>query len=457
MIFNELPSIIDREGFFMKNSLIKESNWQENILSIFKKMSNISSPKLLAQAINPAIIEKQKQALSFIKADMLNEYFSMVKNGYSQTEEEKNLINDKIYGLLEKNSYNSHFSKTLSIQEQLNDYVAHGLKLDHIFVKDFLIHDMIEDFKYPFRQLLSKKDEDFEGFLQRDIPPATIHKFSEGETSTRVYNQFKDFYKELRTVFLKPESQEIFKHIWQDVFFNPEKKITTKFRKNPLDMVDKISLIERLAYMMPKTVLKDIDLSQFMQCLEKWQSIGNKIKKTELNSNFFENKIYNFNSGINALKIIMKDHYKEKINHIIEETQDVFNENYMQKMTIQNSHEISDKISFKDLPPVAHEKINQLQTLYKVLKNRQLTEKDSFDLKNIMEKRIPETLNKYLSMDSQFRTELKNHQGKNAKDFMMETLTNFENRLNQIMEHNNENKLTDLQVMSQYSQKLKMN
>lgn len=58
-------------------------------------------------------------------------------------------------------------------------------------------------------------------------------------------------------------------------------------------------------------------------------------------------------------------------------------------------------------------------------------------------------------MNPEYRTSLKDVNGKTAQDLMMESLGNFSDRFEQILHNANEVKLKHLSVISKYSQKLK--
>lgn len=94
--------------------------------------------------------------------------------------------------------------------------------------------------------------------------------------------------------------------------------------------------------------------------------------------------------------------------------------------------------------------LKNLQNLCENLNLEKLEKEELFQLQNISEKRIPEILQKYLSIDPEYRIELRNSKGQNAEELMNESLEELRDYLKIIHKNMNENKFNELAVTHQY-------
>ena len=104
-----------------------------------------------------------------------------------------------------------------------------------------------------------------------------------------------------------------------------------------------------------------------------------------------------------------------------------------------------------DLPEAAH-------YIYNSIENLKFTKEDKMILNSInsfeyelIEKRIPETIMKYLNVDEQYRNNLKDISGRTAENLLIETLENFlinKKELNLIL---NKQKLSELSIEKRYT------
>ena len=101
--------------------------------------------------------------------------------------------------------------------------------------------------------------------------------------------------------------------------------------------------------------------------------------------------------------------------------------------------------------PINIQKIlDQLNQLYNEFNQQKLNEEQRFQINNLFDKKIPDTIQKYLSIDPEYRKELKNSQGQNAEAIMLSSLEEIITKLMNLKKQNNENKLQDLTVKQHY-------
>lgn len=85
---------------------------------------------------------------------------------------------------------------------------------------------------------------------------------------------------------------------------------------------------------------------------------------------------------------------------------------------------------------------------------KEMSSEQLFTINNIIEKRVPESLQKYLSMNEEYRETLVNNEDKNALMLMNEVLSNYNQKLMAVIQEINENKLRELSVSQRYSMKM---
>ena len=101
-------------------------------------------------------------------------------------------------------------------------------------------------------------------------------------------------------------------------------------------------------------------------------------------------------------------------------------------------------------------KLDQLNTLYIEMNQEELNEEQRFQMKNLFEKKIPETIEKYLSIDPEYRKELKNFKGQNAEEIMLSSLEEIMTKFIEVKKEKNENNLQDLTVKQHYFKEIKI-
>jgi hypothetical protein len=73
---------------------------------------------------------------------------------------------------------------------------------------------------------------------------------------------------------------------------------------------------------------------------------------------------------------------------------------------------------------------------------------------DIIYRRLPEVINKYASIDLEYRNILKNKDGKTAEDLALESLINYKQQLTNLKKLINEDKLISLSTTQRYTQSI---
>lgn len=121
------------------------------------------------------------------------------------------------------------------------------------------------------------------------------------------------------------------------------------------------------------------------------------------------------------------------------------------KLNMQLGHSIELEHMITDLPKVAQklfESIKEIKFSEEDIKILESAHKFEYDL---IDKKIPEAVMKYLSVDSQYRDNLKNISGKTAENLLVETLENILITKKDLSLTLNQYKLSELSVTRRYT------
>lgn len=146
--------------------------------------------------------------------------------------------------------------------------------------------------------------------------------------------------------------------------------------------------------------------------------------------------------------------FKDKADNLLQRTKAAYIEDRVEKLTIKSLEEKTKNFSVRRLPKKAGDMVLAIEQKCQKLKDVNDVE-IQFAVENTIEKVLPETLRKYLSIDEEYRTTLTNNKGKNAEDLLMESLQNIEEKLSKFLENKNEVKLKELEINAVYTKKLK--
>lgn len=105
-----------------------------------------------------------------------------------------------------------------------------------------------------------------------------------------------------------------------------------------------------------------------------------------------------------------------------------------------------------ELPIKAKEIIKNINEKYALLNSQtNLSEEDNLEVTNLYENRLPQIVKKFLVIDQEYRTELKNVEGKNAEQLMIESLDNIYHIIEDKVEKINIERLSELSVAKRYT------
>lgn len=158
---------------------------------------------------------------------------------------------------------------------------------------------------------------------------------------------------------------------------------------------------------------------------------------------------------IKSLKNNMNTNIQQQINDWKEETSELFSNEVLIKNTIQNTIQIAKHIDLRDIPQEVQIMIKHIKELHAMIDMDKLDRDQQTDIKKLSEKKIPDILQKYLSIHPDYRTTLTNSSGKNAQELMITSLKDIEEIMTSAITYQEENKLKDLSVQHRLTKEIK--
>lgn len=212
--------------------------------------------------------------------------------------------------------------------------------------------------------------------------------------------------------------------------------LKNKFFLKHVDM-DKIlkakELLKKHEYI--QDVLKTYD---FGQHVNSWSYKANLLSKDDIESmvRMFEDRL--------------KEHYQKNHEEMVEDIRASQEEEYLKKvMTRKLIKGVDDKL-INNLPEESLTIVNQIKSMSEQLYQKDLTDETKEIVEFLWKEKLPEVIQKYLNIDNEYRENLKNVQGKSAKELMIESLTIIKESLEHLEKDMNEENLRNLSIHTRY-------
>ncbi len=119
-----------------------------------------------------------------------------------------------------------------------------------------------------------------------------------------------------------------------------------------------------------------------------------------------------------------------------------------------SNEQLSEEIKTNKLGAKADSLVEKIIVVINSMAQKSFNPEDAFTLRNISDKVLPETVHKYLSIDEDYRVEMRNKDGKNAYDLLCEALENIEAKLLEMKSASNENHFNQMGAQVIYTKKL---
>lgn len=358
----------------------------------------------------------EREASDLLKMRSHQLFVQMLNNGYVMTKEQEQHVNELI-----KESLDNSSQKAKLIDDMVGwGYQLNSQNLIDIFFDYKMTRDWIERGKQ--KSILEKIKDIPLGILFEKIDSSVT--FNKIRKTLALSSQIEDknIKPHIFSLLQKKENQLITFNHWYNLFLT-----------SPTDYGNNKAL-ERTYSLMKQFWVPLLD-NKTLKILLSHQNKENENLAKEIENDFNElNRHEKENLILRTKNLYMEEHVKEIVENI-------------QKNKVKN-------ISLNVLPDNSYQTIQQIENYYLKLKDIHLNTQTKLEIDNIIQKRIPQAIEKYLSIDDEYRISLVNHQGKNAQDLLYDSLINYLDCIKQHWEVLNTQKLNDLNIQEKYSSSL---
>lgn len=345
----------------------------------------------------------------FLKANMIVHCAQMHANGYSP-------ISKKSHALLENKIIEM-------ISSDYNNYKVF-LKIYGEFSDEFKIRCLIKASKDQNQnELLTQMKADFERAEFKHLLQETAYKILEDIIST--------FFDRI-----------VIRYANIGAIANPNSK----------HIIDFYSNLTAICYLSThKSTSEDLPFLN---------RIYDKVHKFKIKQNKFIAKLDKRYSGqYHSENVhILKTYYvKELLSDLMQKIQEISNEKANQIIEQLKKKQVTletQKLSLKlinDLPIPAKKMSREIKHMYESLNAGNVAESFKFELDKRLED-MNKIIQKYLSLDDEYRTSLKNVEGKSAYDLMMASLMVVHSDFDKMIKEHNQNIVNDISVLNRKNQ-----
>lgn len=134
-------------------------------------------------------------------------------------------------------------------------------------------------------------------------------------------------------------------------------------------------------------------------------------------------------------------------------------DNLLTKKVLENNSKTSSDSIIKALPEQTQSLIKDINTkIQSCLKEEEvLSHENKLTIESLYEKRIPEIISKYTSIDKEYLLKLKSIDGYTPEQLMNQSLQNIEEKVDELIININQSRIDSLSATQRYTQKIKIN
>jgi hypothetical protein len=409
-----------------------DKNLSHKFQRFFKLTSVFRNSSTPVSADNATLIEQKKaieeQANQILVAKALIPFAKLVSNGYEPTAHQNNLFNQTFSEWVDKDEW-SALAELIKCGHSLNASCYCKLMLDCTVQKKCL----------SFEQ---KTDTSEFMYIQNGLKQASENS----EYNITLFKQFRKKMESLNQIF--------------NISYLSVDNINDYYKEANILNIEP-SFEKVIPFM-----VQEMPLSEYSKTISWLTSIKNQaIDASGWNSEFnFKveriNKVWQniCNSLLDYMTHNLEHHFSSQLDTLMSNTQAVYMDSYLAKKAGEESVKNSQSYNMGMLPQNEKNLVENIRLQYETLLPHyaKLNEEDQFNLKTLVQEKLPKYINDFLSMKEEYRTTMVNAQGKNAQALLNESLANISENLQQIDIRLNENNLKELSVGAKYT-KAKMN
>lgn len=421
LFLNQSSAKEDITAFIQDTLFVKKEvkmNRFDALFNFFKSMlpdnkKNTANESELSQQT----IEQRNQAQQFLDTSMYDAYVKMVGYGYQPTTEQKNVFSKHVLDLFDKNNSAS--------QEKIDLYVSHGYQLEK---------------KDVFHYILNIQTHSEEVSKAIDALNFPDKKFN---------HLYPNLTKEYIRVMAEPDFSTKFLKFC--IRLIQEKSS----RDNGTELSNIHNALIQLYGKDTDLFLKNISFDETMNFIKFNHDCYKNM------SNYIYTKPEFATWAQKEMPRIIESYYKTDLENKLQKTKTTYH-GELENLAKKAAQESIRHQGVNVLPKEVKDKINEIEIIYLKLKtakgndNPYINAEEDFDIQNIFEKRIPEVLQKYIRIPEEYRQNTRHETtGKTAYEMVMESLDNYQQKLQGILDVKVQNSLSDMNATKIYSQKIR--
>lgn len=342
------------------------------------------------------------QATSFLNSKNYHAYVNMLLEGYTPNIYQKtrmnNLVQDLFFNRVTKDeSYGFEVARDISTLEKL---LSSGYKLTENDVFEFVLYSNNNILKYN------------ESFFKKGT-----HIYSTSLIDRKSYPVLSEQMKSIMNT-------EDFSNRLSTLF-------AAELDNKKIKYESTISHFTFLLDVAPSLLLKKVSFDRFLEVSEQLQKKPSKYPHDLMNN-------------------IINHYYSPNMKSFYRDIKKNYTTNFVEDLLLNKV-----KRDIETLKEIPGEALNIIESIEKIFNNIQKKENAHYEHLTVMlDKRIPEVLSKYLSIDPEYRTTLKNTQQLNAQDLMLESLQDIHSLFENVSKELNQNLVHSLSATHRYAKSL---
>lgn len=386
------------EGINLDKKIIVPEKKLHKFLSLIHSFLPTIKKEKKTVVLNPFEV----QATSFLNSKNYHAYVNMLLEGYTPNEYQQkrmtNLVQDLFFNRVTKDdNYGFEVAKDLSTLENI---LSSGYTLTEDDVFSFVLYSNNNVLQYN------------ESFFKK---------------GTNIYSTSLIDRKSYPVL-----SEQIKSIMNTDNFSN---RLSTLFASeldnNKIKYESTISHFTFLLDVAPSLLLKKVSFDRFLEVSEQLQKKPSKYPHDLMNN-------------------IINHYYSTNMKSFYRDIKKNYTTNFVENLLFNKV-----KRDIETLKEIPSEALNLIESIEIIFNNIQKKENAHYEhLTVILDKRIPEVLSKYLSIDPEYRTTLKNTQQLNAQDLMIESLKDIHSFFENVSKDLNQDLVYSLSATSKYAKSL---
>ena len=193
-------------------------------------------------------------------------------------------------------------------------------------------------------------------------------------------------------------------------------------------------------------------MNDYLQTIQDILNLKNNLTIAYIDKDSSDDKYLNILQHIGQnMNDNLNDIYNQQLSNILTNVKvHSLSQLSTKKALEQITAEISTKFTTEALPKESIIHINKIQEIYINIINNNTNCEYANDSNKLINDKLPKIIHSYLSMNPEYRITMKNNQGKNAQDLLIDSLQFIEKTLQKNLEALQEDKLVDLSAQTRF-------